>query len=760
MPKAKTRPPENLRPYVFHGVDLTWSDTDENATAANCPFCDGQKFSVQIETSQFQCFSGSCAKAGNSSSFLTQLWAASDGATNKYGDLAKNRNLQSDTLMQWGVVQSIVTGEWLVPGYNAEGILQQLYRNVKQQDGRHRLIPTPTLHHRLHGVNLYDLQKPLVYLCEGPWDAMALWETLRQTKQTEEGLAPTANEEDSLLAEANMLAVPGCNVFLPDWLPLFAGKRVMLMYDSDHPRKQAKTGKLLQPAGYKATQRVAAKLLNCKTPPLEVSYLRWGANGYDKTLTSGYDVRDYLDGGGIGQTSRLRGLEARVERLSGLLGKVYPVPAKWANGAARALRGDKAKSGTNGGDATENIGLPCAPCTSYKKLVLAWRKALKWTSGLDHALPVMLATIASTKVMGDQLWVKVVGVAGCGKSTLCEALSVNRKYVLAKSTIRGFHSGYKSDDGGDNEDNSLIVQARGKTLVTKDGDTLLQSPNLPQILSEARDLYDGTSRTHYRNTMSKDYQGVRMTWLLCGTGSLRSIDSSELGERFLDCVIMDGIDPYEEEEISWRAACQANRNMSLEANGKPESQYSPELTQAMQLTGGYVTHIREKALTDMAETVIPLWAMRRCMALGEFIACMRARPSTRQEENAERELSARLVSQLVRLAKCLALVLNRKRVTRQVMVRVSRVAMDTSRGQTLEIAKYLYKLGEEGAEVRSVGLTITRTEEQVKKLLRFMGQIGMVETFAVDRTGLHNRRRWRLTSRLSDLYEKVVRGDE
>src|SRR5690606_35550052 len=142
-----------------------------------------------------------------------------------------------------------------------------------------------------------------------------------------------------------------------------------------------------------------------------------------------------------------------------------------------------------------------------------------------------------------------------------EAISVNQDYVVAKSTIRGFHSGFKTDGNGE-EDNSLIDQIRDKTLVTKDGDTLLQSPNLGQILSEARDLYDSTSRTHYRNKMSRDYAGVRMTWLLCGTSSLREIDQSELGERFLDCVLMDDIDDELEDAILWRVANRVDRNMS------------------------------------------------------------------------------------------------------------------------------------------------------------------------------------------------------
>jgi len=449
------------------------------------------------------------------------------------------------------------------------------------------------------------------------------------------------------------------------------------------------------------------------------------------------------------QTAPLRGLEGRLTALRHLLGKLVPVPAAWLT---KAAGGDKTTPGP--------LCQGCLPCTTYAELVTSWRKALKWTEGLDHALAVMLASVTSTKTLGDQLWVKLIGPAACGKSTLCEALSINKDYVIAKSTIRGFHSGYKSDKGEDGEDNSLIPLIRDKTLVTKDGDTLLQSPNLGQILSEGRDLYDSVSRSHYRNRMGKDYMGIRMTWLLAGTSALRAIDSSELGERFLDCVIMHNIDDELENEILWRVANRADRNLAMETDGKLETQYEPELAEAMQLTGGYVAHLRENA-TDVLSTIDnPAEAMRYCTRLGKFVAYMRARPSKQQEEQAERELAARLVSQHVRLAKCLAVVLNRKSVDGEVMRRVRQVSLDTGRGQTLNIAKLLYGVGEKGSEPRAIALRTNQTEDKTRGMLRFLREIGIVTPMAVQGKGLGSKVRWRLTNRLQALYEEVVEDAE
>ncbi len=436
----------------------------------------------------------------------------------------------------------------------------------------------------------------------------------------------------------------------------------------------------------------------------------------------------------------------RIARLADLLGLLTPAPLDW-------LKGSRRRAGGKGGTTME-----LEPCESYARLTTAWRKALRWTEGLDHALAVMLAAVASTKAVGDQLWVKIIGPAACGKSTLCEAISVCKEYVVAKSTIRGFHSGFREEGGGSNEDNSLVSLLYDKTLVTKDGDTLLQSPNLAQILSEARDLYDSTARTHYRNKMSKDYEGIRMTWILCGTSSLRQIDASELGERFLDAVIMEGIDDELEDEVLWRVANRADRNLSLEADGEAATRYEPELAEAMALTGGYVKWLRENATAVMPTIDNPEEAIRLCTRLGKFVAHMRARPSTRQEETAEREFASRLVSQLVRLGKCLALVTNRRSVDDTVMARVKRVALDTARGQTLTIAAHLRQAGRKGLRVDTLALYLAKDTPKVQAMLRFMLQIKMVEHFQEEQQrGIRGTRiRWRLTPRMTRLYDQVL----
>ena len=733
MPAVKTEAPRALQPYLFHGLQLDWHGSSSQAQGS-CPFCDKEKFFVSVETGQWDC--KVCGVKGNAMTFLRQLWTECDKRTNgQTSELASRRGLaHGTTLMEWGVVKSVVSGDWLVPGYGADGKLVQLYRYVRDAKTKKMvLLATTGMSHGLHGVNLLDPGKPDVYVCEGPWDAMALWEVMRSTKVTDDGLAFTGNVDASLLGGANVLAVPGCNVFNEQWCSLLAGKRVFLLFDSDHPVGQ--NGSTREPVGYAGMRRLTATMSKSGDgQPREVQYLHWGDAGYDPQRKSGYDVRDLLGEGG--PTA-----QGRVPRLAELLGMLRPVPKDWVPG------GGSTKPGS-----VEVEGLPC---DSWRTLETAFKKAMRLSDGLNRALSVMLSSVVSVHTPGDQLWVKVIGPAACGKSSLCEAVSANKRHVLAKSTIRGFHSGFKSDAAGQ-EDNSLMHQVRGKTLVTKDGDTLLQSPNKDQILSEARDVYDGTSRTHYRNKMGKDYENFRVTWILCGTAALRAIDSSELGERFLDCVIMDRIDEDEEDEILDRVISRTVHNMQAAGQDGSTSTNDADMTRAMRLTSGYIDHLKARADDLLAALDVGDRAREECKRLARFVAYMRARPSGRQIETAEREFSSRLAIQLMRLAMCLAVVLGRRGLDGEVMRRVRQVALDTARGRVFEVARHLHAAGDRGMEVGQLYLLTGQKLEDEKVLLQFLGKLGAVEVFTKKVGAVQSRPRWRLTPSIRRLYSSVM----
>jgi hypothetical protein len=405
-----------LAPYRLHGIRLEIAGNGREALA-DCPFCDkDRKFNVSLETGQWRCWvcdEGTHDAAdgqrvgGNLLGFLRALWRRSFDDTSEIDlrELASERRLLSpDTLIRWGVCRSLITGEWLVPGYTVDGKLAQLYRWVKVPDGRggwkSELHSTATLGQQLMGVQLFNRSCQTVCVAEGPWDGMAWWETLRGAKQGERSLVETGSEANSLLASTSVIAVPGCgSVGAPfaRWAAdhkLFAGRQVVLGFDSDHPRQQG--AKIISPAGFDATRRAVKILAAATEKPSLVSYVRWGPSGWDPERENGFDVRDLL---AEGET-----LGERIKVLSsGLLPKVTPIPPEWLSPIKPASKPGSVKVGP-------------VECRSWPELQNAWRKAMaNWeTSGLNKGLWVMLATCLSTRCPDDApLWMKLVGPPGC-----------------------------------------------------------------------------------------------------------------------------------------------------------------------------------------------------------------------------------------------------------------------------------------------------------------------------------------------------------
>lgn len=726
-----------LKPYAFHGLKFEVKGLN---AYAQCMFCTREgKFSVQLDTGKYRCVV--CNQSGNHYGFLRLLWEKSLSVPTDYEPLRLHRNLlYTSTLGTWGVRKSCINGNWIIPGYGADGKLNTLYRYVKTKEGW-KVLATPELNHQLFGVHMVDEKCKRIYVCEGPWDAMALWETMlgaRSVKVNDEesSLVYTKDRKRSVLKECAVIAVPSCSVYNPKWNVLFEGKEVIILFDNDYPKQHPNTDEVIPPAGYEGTKRLALTLSACiEHKPKSVSILWWGPEGYDPDLPSGCDVRDILGKG--------NNHPDRVKELDSLLKCVNPMPEQWVLGRSEEARQEG------------STGIESLPCESWAELIPAWRMAMKWIPGLNRALACGFAAIASTMIQGDQLWIKMISSPSGGKSTLCEAWSVCEEFVTAKSTIRGFHSGYKSDSDG-KEDNSLIPLIKGKTLVTKDGDTLLTSPNLDQILSEGRDLYDSTARTHYRNRTARDYKGVRFTWILCGTSALRLIDRSELGQRFLDVVIMEDIDEEMEDEILERKIHETLRSSRYEANGKAESHYNPDLLRAMQLTGGYVKYLRTNILKLIENIEVEEQYRYRVKSYAKFVAYMRARPSTKQDEGSGREMAGRLLSQLGRLMLHLAVVLNKPKVDDEVMEMVRGVTLDTARGKTLEMCRHLYKAGEEGCELRSLAELNNESMERTQKLVKFLVGIKAIDPFIYKPVPtLGGQVKYRLSQRVKTLYEEA-----
>lgn len=730
-----------MRPFVFHGIDLSRSEGEDEAIG-ECPFCGKIKLSVNVATGQWHC--KVCDSSGNAVSFLQKLWTESETSEEELHPLAEERSiLDASTLHRWGVRKSLVSGEWILPGWGTTGKLTQLYRWVPLASGKSVMLPTPKVEteqeHGLFGLNLFDKKKKRVRICEGPWDGMSWWEL--------EG------------KRVNVIAVPGCNVFLPSWASILDGKEVSLCYDNDHPKVVCKSkgcrttypeadgkcpkcgsveiSRRIEPPAWAAMREVSALLLRDGRDPSSVRVLRWSAEGdHDPELKAGWDVRDSFS---------QRGERAgRLKVLDSLCSKLSDVPKEWI---------ERAK---------ESEGSETIECSSWSDLIDSWSKAMRWRTEMDDVLSVMLAVAASTELPGDQLFLQVIADAGSGKTRLCDAMLTSPKcYPLEHLT--GFHSGWKDKEGNDY---SLIGRINYKCLITPEADTLLSSPNFQEIMSQQRRIFDGTSGSSYKNQKEdKRYTGLRTPWIMVGTPILLSSDQSRLGDRFLKVMIRQP-SLEEKRKIVWASGNSQLSGLLGENNGHVASPL--KLKRAYGKTGGYINRLRSKIAERIASLKVDRDALlSECALLAEFVADLRARPDpnakrdVEKESLATKELPTRLVQQLVRLSCCLAVVLGRDSPDVEVMRRVRKVAEDSCQGRTLNVVRHLHRLGTKGATVSWLEAALGDTHGVVVGTVKFLRSIDVVRLeLRKSKNGMRERPRWVLTERMRELCDFVLGSPE
>lgn len=742
--------PAALKPYLFHGVDLTWSeDSDAKGT---CPFCGKEnhffvsqkKEKAGLWTCKI-CGEGSERRGGNVYTFIQKFWEYSRDVGEYFDDLkelAKSRNLRPSTLTKWGIVRSHLTGEWIMPGYGLNGSISNLYRYAEFLTPKGqvmRWIQTPTLEASLFGLQLADKEIKKWTILEGPWDGMAYYESLAWTGESDGKYVQTKDKDSTLIRQMNVVASPGCNTFKESWAKMMSGCSVDLIYDSDHPQVNQQTKSIDSPVGY-AGMEYATRILSPYTQDIRI--VDWGPDGYDKSQKSGYDLSDFRKD--VGTIRMLQQL------------KLAPVPEEWIKDAKKGAR--------NSGSEIEPI-----ETTSYQEVLHAWSQALEMTEAIDVTIAAMLATAigCDMKSHSDAVWLRVIGPPGSAKSTLIEALAISA-HTFSTSVQRGFHSGYTGrgpDDaeGEESSDASLIPLIKNRTVLIKDGDTLLTTPNRDQVLSEMRDIYDGTSRAHFKNKKHSVYKGINTTFIIAGTKSLRRLNRSYLGDRFIDCIIYSrGEKNVElEQKIISRAALGALSCMREQPTQTEEGLVGGALLEAWKRTAGYLNWLRtpmsdghSRAYHLLCQIDCPVSAVAECQRFGEYVSFMRARPDKEiEEDDNEVELATRLSRQFVRFANLLSVVMNKSVVDAQILERTAKLARDTSKGLNHSMINLLHKVGT-GLDARFIALQTRKSDQAAMAHLKFLHSISAVRTRkASNGSGARGRERhlWELTPELKRL---------
>jgi hypothetical protein len=472
---------KNLTVFKQHG--FVPKATTGNQVYGYSIFCGKEdKFYINPETKMWDCkISG---KQGGYQTFLKETYDMS--AQHFTGDriawLKNNRGLERATLKHHGVGWNPHNESYLIPVWDANG--EKLW-DLKVFSSKHKKLMSSAG----SNVGLYgweELQKyDKIWLVEGEWDRMAMWEILYRT--------------DRLKTET-VVSVPGAGTFKTEWHALFANKIVMVCYDAD--RTKMINGTRRPGAGPAGTMKVMKALSNIAK---QLSFVHWPSDVKD-----GYDVRDHL--------IDIANHEESYRLLCSYLNEDCTLEKEFR----------KEIEEENKTDAELFTGPQIPASTVYR----AYRKWLYLPD--TTVIDVLYGTIIANRLDGDPLWLFIVAPSGGTKTVFILSISNAPKIVSTTTmTPHSLVSGANFAGGGDP---SLIPLLNEKILAIKDFTTILNmnQTHREEILGILRDAYDGKTEKMFGNGVFRSYQskfgiiaGVTRVIELFAEGA------TALGERFL-----------------------------------------------------------------------------------------------------------------------------------------------------------------------------------------------------------------------------------
>ncbi len=279
----------------------------------------------------------------------------------------------------------------------------------------------------------------------------------------------------------------------------------------------------------------------------------------------------------------------------------------------------------------------------------------------DTPLKVALAVVLTAREPGDPLWMFVVGPSGDLKTELLRTLGTDNERVMmiTNATPQSLLSGLSKKQGGRGLD--LLPKIDGKTLVIRDFTTFMSKrpEQVNELLGRFRTYYDGEYSDNWGSIGNKS--GRSHFNLLAATTS--EIDrfspvNQKLGERFLKI----RTDTDEEKAGNYAAM-----------NAGKEDAMRDELKDAVQ-------EFLEGA--SSREVTVPEESRHVIIEMARFLAFLRT-PVSRNRNGIltglpQPEKPGRLVKQLIKLGKGLAMVNGNAEAGEKELQVIGRVVWDAS----------------------------------------------------------------------------------
>jgi len=418
--------------------------------------------------------------------------------------------------------------------------------------------------------------------------------------------------------------VPGADNFKQEWVIKFHGKHVILVYDNDiaGTKGMSKCSILLQEMG------------SCKS----INSITWPESTPEK-----YDINDFV-------SRHYKKPKTALSTLKKYIHEFEPEKKKKEKNSVK--------------------------CTSFNSLVTRFKKHIHLSSDAKDGLLLMCATILSSKIRGEPVWLFIVGPSGSGKTLLLQTFTqCEQTHMESCLGAKTLISGYKTNDGSDP---SLLPNIIGKTLILKDYTEILCMASADQeiVYGQLRGVYDGNVSRTYATGVTRVYpapgsehKDCRFSILAGVTNAIHGDNRTDMGERFLK---------YQMVGDDYNAIDQVRRAIDNTVRQKiPEERLA-------NVSSAFIDYLCDQCDSSKIKLpLVPKWYINRIIGLSQLSAVIRARVTRNRGELTYRptpEVASRISKQLVKLSQCIAITLGKKVLDKSIYSLVAKVAMDSCYG--------------------------------------------------------------------------------
>lgn len=671
--------------FSQHGVSI--SSENDSQYIGNCPFCHTiDHFYIGKETGLWDC--KRCGDSGNYNQFLEARHMEYRKRLDSQAvrRLAAHRGLKPQTISAWGVGYS---GDFYAIPVNG-GLSRKLTDIKRYYLGHSSLSTSACVHSFMSHQTKFDSSR--VWLCEGEWDGMALFEILRGNKIRED-----------------VYAVSGAGSLTSKTVSEFLGKdEIVIMFDNDDAGKEG---------ARKAFDLLGSVVRN-------VICLVW-----EDWVPFGFDIRDLYHKNSKDAVKSWR-------MISRLLSSKPPeieegesnkhLPRVTASLSSIQLDGERQDS----------------------KDVM--RKFRKWLIISDaECLDVMFGSVIANRLQGDPLWMFFVAPPGGMKSELL--MSMDRApliYTTSTLTSASLVSGLNIAGGGDP---SLIPKLNNKVLVFKDFTTIVNMPIIQrdEIFGLFRDAYDGKIEKQFGNGVVRSYKS-KFGVIAGVTSVIEKMNklSTALGERFLKYRIRQSFSSGIEKQVIRKAILNVSQNDEMRSQLMEVSHDILSFDYVKEYKRMGLPNSVPKLSDEIVKRLIDLsrWIgrLRGAVSRDRYSGVVEFKPSS--------EVGTRLGKQLCKLAYGISMYKGDSEVSESTYRTIVNVAQDTVPDMVEEIVKQLFIRDQRSKKSRTVKEISEWTKFPGDTVRRLLDDLLLLEVIKRD-SG--DRNRWVLNSSFSFLMRKL-----